>query len=369
MIVRSEGRAKACAAVLAAFAFSAALLFGLATAHSAEASAQLKEIIRLAQAEGRIQIVSTQFGGADGIKIAEAGLKKMFGVDISIEFGPAPAMTVEAAKLFEEFQAGQKASSDIFAASAVQLGPYEDKGMYRKIAWAELMPDRISPTIVEAGGEALRVETQTPGILYNIAAAPWVKDVKVMGDLLKPDYHGKFYTTPYLAGFDVLLGDNAWGIDRTVDYIRKFSPQVGGFINCASEPRIASGEVPALALDCVGGGPNIAKYKGVLDLQIVSDAAQRRYIYITVPTNAAHANAAILYALYLLSPAGQRDVALNLDGSDLDSFADSAMGKKIQAFQARGVKFTTVDFNWWQNSGSKLQAPLRQIVDIVRQGR
>ena len=368
MVGQVGGHPRTRPAILFGTAFPAALVLTLVTAQAAEPSPQLQQIIKLAQQEKRIQVVGTQFGAADGVRIAEAGVKKMFGVDLSIEFAPGAAMAVIASKLYEEFQAGQKASSDVFAATAIQLGPYQDKGFFKKIPWEQLMPERITSNLVESDGQALRVETQTPGILYNVKSAAWAKDVKVMADLLKPEYRGKFVTTPYLAGFDVLVAKEAWGAERSVDYIRKFSSQISGFVNCASESRIASGEVPALALDCVGGAQNIARYKQVLDLQIVTDAAQRRYIYLTIPGNSAHPNAAILYALYLLSPEGQGDVALNLDGSDLDNFPGSKMGQRIEALETQSVRFTTVDFTWWQRNYRDVQPTMRELVEMVRRG-
>jgi iron(III) transport system substrate-binding protein len=336
---------------------------------AAERPAELQRIVKSAQAEGKLQIVSALFGVADGVSVAEAGLKKMFGVDISIEFAPGPAMVVQAAKLDQEFQAGEKASTDVFAATAVQLGPYRETALFRKVPWPELMPDRISPKLVEGHGIALRFETGVPGILYNTKLASWVKDIKVMADLLKPEYRGKFVTTPYLAGFDALLAKDQWGAQKTVDYIRKFSTQVSGFMNCASEARIASGEVPAFALDCTGGAPNRPRYKSVLELQIVGDAAQRRYYYVSIPAHAPHPNAAILYSLYLLSPEGQRDLALSLDGCDLDDLAESVVRQRVKALEDQQVKFITIDFDWWERNSADIKEPMQDIVRIMAQNR
>src|SRR3974390_3416197 len=105
------------------------------------------------------------------------------------------------------------------------------------------------------------MKTLLPAILYNMRAAPWVKDVHTMADLLDGAYKGKFATTPYLAGFDVLLSDEMWGIEKSKDFVRRLSGQVSGFIICSSGDRIASGEIPALALDCDGNAQNTAKFR------------------------------------------------------------------------------------------------------------
>ena len=64
--------ASTCLTVLAAIALTAIFSPNSLTARAADVSPQLKEIIKLAQTEGRLQIVGTQFGAADGVKLASA---------------------------------------------------------------------------------------------------------------------------------------------------------------------------------------------------------------------------------------------------------------------------------------------------------
>ena len=56
--------------------------------------------------------------------------------------------------------------------------------------------------------------TLLPGINYNVKVATWVPEINVISDVLKPQYKGKFVTTPFLAGFDVMLADYKWGARR-----------------------------------------------------------------------------------------------------------------------------------------------------------
>ena len=131
----------------------------------------------------------------------------MFGVSLDTEWAPAPSYAPMAAKMQQEFQAGVPASSDVYFGAAPQLGPYIDGELFRKIDWAQLWPERIKDSAVERG-RSLQVETFLPGILYNVKVAPWVKDIKIVGDVMKPEYKGKFYTTPYLSGFDALVAED-----------------------------------------------------------------------------------------------------------------------------------------------------------------
>ena len=132
------------------------------------------------------------------------------------------------------------------------------------VDWAKLMPERIKPELIEGDGKALRFMTFLPGINYNVKVATWVPQIKQLEDILKPEYKGKFVTTPFLAGFDVLLAEPTWGPQKTEDFVKKMSGQIGGLLGCEGEDRIASGEIPALAIDCTGGSQNRVRFRGAI---------------------------------------------------------------------------------------------------------
>src|SRR5262249_28073154 len=159
-----------------------------------------------------------------------------------------------AAQLFQEMQAGTPASTDVLALTPAQVVPYLEKGFFRTVDWAGALPS-LPAELVEAQGKALRVNLALPNILYNPKAAPWVLQIETSADLLKPEFKGKFVTTPFLGGFDALLANDVWGVEKTTTYVKQFAQQIGGFASCGSLDRIASGEIAALALDCSGGWP------------------------------------------------------------------------------------------------------------------
>jgi ABC-type Fe3+ transport system substrate-binding protein len=328
------------AALVAAFAFH--------QAQAIEMTPELQKVVEGAKAEGklRIETLPDVLGGAAGLKAATDWMKREFNIDVEGTFVPNPAFAQQLAKLFTEMQSGQKASTDAYSATAVQITPMLDRGVFTSIPWTKLLPGRITPEIVEADGRALRTLTQLPGILYNKAKFPEFGQVKEMADLLKPEFKGKFVTTPYLAGFDVLLADDKWGHDKTADYIGKLAGQVSGLVPCGATERIASGEIPALALDCAGNEQNRSRFKNVLGLHVVPDNAQRRYTYITVMKHAANPNAATLFALYMSTREGQKFV-WDAAGFNLDTYPDSERGKEIAELKKSGIKFTDVTIDWW----------------------
>ena len=339
-------------------------------AQAAEWSPALQQVIAKAREEGKIQLTTPPnvMGGADGTAIIEAGIEKTFGVKIAIEWAPSGAMGALAAKLYEEYRAGGPSSSDLVALAAVQILPYLDKGLFRKTDWPALLPGRITPEIVEGDGQALRLDATLTSILYNPRVAPWVKDVQVMDDLLRPEFKGKYATTVFLAGFDVLIAKDAWGIEKTTDYVTRMVPQLNGLMHCDSEDRVAAGETGAIVLDCTGGAPNRLKFRGtgVLATKTMRDAAHRRYYYALITSNAPHPNVAILYALYLSTPEGQRKVLYDLDGNDLDSYPESANGARVKEEAAQGVIFHDVTLDWWRSEQSpELAAAQRNLVKLI----
>ena len=219
---------------------------------------ELARVVEGAKQEGRLLLRSTTSvnGAAEGARIAQDGIKRMFGVDLAVEWVPGPAFAPLAAALYQEKQAGQPSSGDVYVGTAIQITPYLERGLFHSADWPSLMPGRIPPELVEAQGRALRFMTFLPGVNYNVRLANWVPHVEALEDLLAPALKGKFVTTPFLAGFDVLLADPKWGAKRTEEFVRRLSGQIAGLLGCEGEDRIASGEMPALAIDCSGGSQN-----------------------------------------------------------------------------------------------------------------
>jgi ABC-type Fe3+ transport system substrate-binding protein len=355
---------------LRACALALASTVGMAQAQTAQVAPELAKVIAGAKQEGKLLLRSTTSvnGAAEGAKIAQDGIKRMFGVDLADEWVPGPAFAPLAAALYQEKQAGQPASGDVYVGTAIQVTPYLERGLYQVVDWVKLMPARIRPQDVEGGGRALRFMTFLPGINYNVKVAPWAPQITTVADLLKPEHKGKFVTTPFLAGFDVLLASPDWGPQKTTDLVRKLSGQIGGLLGCEGEDRIASGEIPALVIDCTGGSQNRLRYRGagVLDTHIIPDMAQRRYAYMTVPAHAPHPNAAILYTLYISSPEGQDKVVWDHYGWDLDTYPRSHAGQRVQDLTAKGVKFTDVGIDWWKTNQGVEKTHL-ELTKIIRE--
>jgi ABC-type Fe3+ transport system substrate-binding protein len=321
-----------------------------ASAMAIEITPALKKIINAANKEGelRLHMSGSPVGRSKGPKAAQDGINKMFGTNIKVSFRPGPAYAALGAKILTEYQAKQPASSDVYIATAIQLVPLLKRGLFIKVDWRGLFPERISSAMVEADGHVVRHYTSLPGVIYNKSMTAMVTKTTKLDDFLKPEWKGKFVTTPYLAGFDVMIPDEIWGADRTRNYVLKMSQQVDGLLGCGAESRIASGEMPVHLIDCSGSAAFEPKYKNVIGLHVLKDTAFRRYGYIGIPKNARAPNIATLYALWYASKEGQDSMRLTM-GYDQTDHPESRYARIIAGYIKRGYNFRDVTIAWWSS--------------------
>ena len=354
---------KLCRIALFGAAAGALALLVPAAAGAIEMTPALKKITAAANAEGevRLHMGTSPVGGPDGIKAAEAGINKMFGTKIKLSYRPGPAYAALGAKILTEHQAKQPASSDVYIATAIQLVPLLRRDLFIKVDWAGLYPERIKPVMVEADGRVVRHYTSLPGVIYNKKlAADRVTKTTSLEDFLKPEWKGKFVTTPYLAGFDVLISEDIWGAKRTEDYVLKMSQQVSGLLGCGAESRIASGEMPVHLIDCSGSAAFEPKMMKVIGLHVLKETAFHRFGYVAIPKNARSPNASILYALWYASPEGQ-DAMRQYMGYDMTDLPGSRYAKEIAGYIAKGYKFRDVTIDWWGSQKGVIKQHRRNI--------
>ena len=347
-------------------AFAALAVAGAASAQTVSMTPELKQVIEGAKKEGKVVIsmAAQPLNGAAGAKFAEENLNKMFGTDIEVAWSAGPFYAAVAGKMLAESQAKQPSSSDVFLGTAVQVAPFHKQGLWRKVEWQKLMPSRITPAMVEADGTSVRVSTAYPAVIYNKRAAPQTANLASLEDFLKPEWKGKFYSTPILAGFDIVVAEENWGLKKTEDYIGKFAKQAAGVIDCGSSDRVASGEIPVLAIDCGGVDAFHPKYKETNGIKILKDFAQKRYSYLAIPQNSPHPNAAALYILFWLTEMGQ-DYLWNALGTEQSDFPGSRRAAEIKALEDQGYKFTVVTVDWWEKQKDITQAH-RRIMQVMR---
>ena len=216
--------------------------------------------------------------------------------------------------------------------------------------------------MIEMDGRLIRIVTGLSGATYNSALAPMKPTT--LDDFLKSAWKGKIASTPYAAGFDVLLADDVWGRERTFAYVRALSKEVSGLIRCGEAERIATGEYLALVMDCTGQDALQWQEKGAPVGQMMPlDAAQQRYYYFAVPKNAQHPNAAKLYTIFTMTAEGQQ-LAYDTWKTDLHFLPGSSMVKTVDDYKKLGVKFKEVTIDWYRTH-PEINAGKSELIKIL----
>jgi iron(III) transport system substrate-binding protein len=335
-----------------------------ATTSAQEINAALKELAAAANREGTLTLSwsGSTFAGIQGAARYQAALNKHFGTNIRVNFLPGADMARIINTLATEYSAGQKASVDIALGAAPQLVPVLKANSFESVDWKKYLPNRISDEMVEGNGQLLRIVTGLSGATYNSALAPMMPTT--LEDFLKPAWKGKIASTPYSAGFDILLADDVWGKEKTVSYVRALSQQITGLIRCGEAERIATGEYLALVMDCTGQDALQWKEKGApLDQMMPLDAAQQRYYYFAIPKNAQHPNAAKLYSLFTMTEEGQK-LSYETWKTDLHSLPGSKMGKMVDDYKKLNVKFKEVTIHWYSQH-PEIDAGKSELIKIL----
>jgi len=326
----------------------------------------LPALIEGARREGQLSFVwgDGTIGGTDGIRRFAAGFNQLYGLNLDVKYTPGPSMPAMSAKSLEEYQAGRTASTDIMLGFANNIVPIAAHDGLEAVDWASWAPNVQDPRQVAAGGTAVAIASSTPGIAYNASRISGSLVPRTLEDLLKPEYKGRIASTPYAASFDQLAVAEAWGEQRTTQYVTRLADQIAGLIRCNEMERLVSGEFDVLAIVCTQGNPLEAKARGApLAFVIPADAPLMKPLYMAVPKNAAHPNAAKLWINYLLGREAQ-DLLYELDYQDSHLVPGSKTGPEIERLQASGVKLIQADVDFYYRNDEREMS--RMLNDFVR---
>ena len=368
---RSFGRAGA-AAALAIVLAACGTGRGVPPSSSPRTSDQVNALVGAARGELELTLswASGFLDSAQEIRRDTEGFNRLYGLNLRVTFKPTDSMHAGSARAIQEFQHGTKSSTDVILGTEAEISDLANAGVLVTEPWATWAPNIANPRLVAAGGVAVKVQTRMPGITYNIGKLSGGDVPHSLGDLLKPQYKGRVATTATPATLERLGGSELWGIDRTMSYVRKLAPQVGGFVDCGDEDRIANGEFDVFVFDCGSARVAQLKAKGTLiGWSEPSDASLLGYLYMGVPKNAAHPNAAKLWINYMLGREAQ-DAMYEYDFADYHLLPGSRTFSEVDRATKSGVKFyeLTVEMVLVDTAkgirpiGPELQAMLRDAV-------
>jgi ABC-type Fe3+ transport system substrate-binding protein len=338
-----------------------------APATAASESDGLRQLVEAARQEGQLTLTWTENAGSrEGIRRWIEGFNRAYGLNLDVRFTPGPAMPEMASKVAQEAQASRPASSDVLVIADDQILPLMRANVLEPVPWTTWAPNVRDPAVLAPDGVAVQIGSRVVGITYNTNNVRGDEIPTNLQDLLQPRFRGRVASTIYAAGFDLLASDELWGEPRTIDYVTRLADQVSGLMRCGEMERIASGEFDLLALDC---GSFVARRLHPIGAPIghviPTDAPLLSYWYMAVPRNATHPNAAKLWINYILSREAQ-DILFEGVFIDQHRLPGSKAAAEIEALQARGVRFTEINVDFYLRQDDKdlprLSAELQRIL-------
>jgi ABC-type Fe3+ transport system substrate-binding protein len=307
-------------------------------------------LVDAARREGQLTFVwgATTMGGREGLRRLAEGFNRQYSLSLDVQFTPGPSMPEMAQRIAQEAAAGRPASSDVLPGYAVHMAVAVAANALEPVDWLSWAANVRRAEQVTAGGAAVTFETSTPGITYNTSKVRPEEVPTSLQDLLQPRYKGRVASTPFAANFDYLATDELWGEARTMDYLTKLADQITGLMRCTEHERLVTGEFDVLALDCSQGNALALQAKGApIGFTLAADAPLLLPLYVGVPRNARHPNAARLWVDYLLSREAQ-DVLYEENASDSHLVAGSKSAERVEALQRAGIRFAVADVDFVQ---------------------
>jgi len=337
------------------------------TPHAAEAPPSLlSKLIQGAKAEKELILLggTGTWGDTDAQKALENGFNKKYGLATRIKFIPGPAMPDLARRIADEFKAGQKSASDLFLGSESHFVEMTRSDALPRFPWREAFP-YIPAVMVEMDGRLLREATRYIGISYNEQLVPEKDLPRRLDDLLKPMWKGKIASTPYAASFDRLA--SVIGVEKTREFLKRFTENVGGLIRCGEEERLASGEFVMLALNCGNYEAIRGRRQGLpIGARVLNDVPIVGYWYASVPKHSTHPNLATLFAGFLLSKEGQK-IRYESVGATAHLIEGTPANKQYKELLAQGIQLKDFTSEYVIKNGKALGELREEFQKIMQQ--
>jgi ABC-type Fe3+ transport system substrate-binding protein len=326
----------------------------------------LSKLLQAAKTEKELNVLGGggTWGDADAQKALETGFNKKYSLNVRVKFVPGPAMPDLARRIVDEFKAGQKSASDLFLGSESHFVELTRSDALTRFPWREAFPN-IPAVMVEMDGRLLREATRHIGVSYNQQLVPEKDLPRRLDDLLNPKWKGKIASTPYAASFDRLV--SVIGLEKTRDFLKRFSHNVAGLIRCGEEERLASGEFVILGLNCGNYEAERAQRQGLpIGARVLTDVPIVGYWYLSIPKNSAHPNLATLFAGFLVTPDGQK-VRYESVGATAHLVEGTPANKQYKELLAQGVQLRDFTAEYVIKNGKKLGELREEFQKILQQ--
>jgi hypothetical protein len=296
----------------------------------------------------------------------QAGFNEYYGTDVTFNYSPEFSMPSLANQLLTEFEAGEKASTDVYYGSVTNNPQLHLAGAAMTYDWKELFPF-IPDENIELDGTALAFVTYWPGITYNTNLIPEEEVPRNLRDVLGKGW--ALASTTYGAGFDRLTDERlGLGVEGTIAFTQDLAAELDGLIGCSDSERIASEEFTLLILDCGDGEALQASSQGAPVKQTpLEDAATMTFNYLSIPKNAQHLNLAALFVGYSQTLEFQQ-ILQQYHFKSNHRIEGSTKWQEYNDFVAQGMEFVVQSATWYEEHMDELRAVKGELLAILRGG-
>jgi ABC-type Fe3+ transport system substrate-binding protein len=367
MMVQSMVRTAGLACI-AAILFAGALLLP-----SPASTATLAEIIEGARKEGsfRGQWGQNSFGGSEGFQEFLAGMNRKYKLNIKGQYTPGPDMQRLMLRVIQEHAAGQPASTDVYLGNAQAMFDGLKANVFAATTYDKFIENKPAPegkfSAIAPANTHVAFATSAVGIQYNSSLVKGNDVPRRMNDVLNPKWKGKIASTPYAAGLREFATPEFLGREKTIEFTKKLSKQIGGLMRCGESERITSGEFLMLVFTCGGGDVNVLQRTGAPVGHVVMEEGTVLHMrYAAIPKNSRAPNIGALFINYLLSAEGQ-ELLWKHDGMDLHLFPGSQTKRELEALRAAKGKIV-INSPEWLASIKNYAETQKELEAILREG-
>lgn len=294
-----------------------------ATAASVQAgpTGNLQQIIEVAKKEGEVFCALKSGFSPASMNRLEKEIRNKYRVDLKIRYSPNDSMPKALSTALMEDKVGATPSSDLLTLGAEYLVSGLEAGIFYKVDWRSLLPKEISRGVIvniaPFGDVGVSYYTSQHGLIYNTQKVSEKEVPRTMKDLADPKWKGKVgifnYSAQWALRSHVLGKDNVYAV---LHAILKNGAIQGTFVDVYN--RFLLGEIWIAGIS--NSYFNEAKKKGVPTAWQNLDYVYEESRPLVLRKGSQHPNAAILVALYLVSPEGAR-FALEESGGGNSAYA------------------------------------------------
>jgi len=344
-------------------------------------AASLKELVEGARKEGQLNVLLPSTTTPELVRGLEAAMNKYYGLNLKISYTGLGSLTKIVSLVVTEHRVGTTPTFDATIGYDMHITTMMDAGALEPIQnWKELVPKgtplddkSISPPVLK--NIAFKFTDNYRVLVYNTKLISKADLPKKLADFGNPKYKGKFSVLPSIVMQSMAL--LVYDKEKVLDIYRSWGKNEPKFLTTTQgTDRMVLGE---LSMVTFANDYEYYRRKEAGDpagMAVIQDLVPRNPIYMVVRTNAPHANAARLWALFNTGPEAQRIWEKEIKRHNLSYPQQSRAGEVKKFIDDSGAKAVnwveneeTVQLMRWLLTSKEGEAYDKRLISAIREGR